>query len=209
MSRRYDSRTTTFTPDGRLQQIEYAVEAINKTGSAIGTNRLTQESSPRKAWSWPPKNMRPHSCLNRAKSPKRYTPSTSISTVWCLVCQLMLTTWSICSDNTPRYFFLWFRTTGSSIDQAFLLKRSWFISAISNSTTLKSEDPVLSELPSSSPATTNMANSSSTLPTHQATTLAGKPLPLAPTTSPPTPSWNKNTKMISLWKKVWDSPSRP
>ena len=36
MSRRYDSKTTTFSPDGRLQQIEYAVEAINKTGSSIG-----------------------------------------------------------------------------------------------------------------------------------------------------------------------------
>lgn len=43
MSRRYDSRTTTFTPDGRLQQIEYAVEAINKTGSSIGSLCLTQE----------------------------------------------------------------------------------------------------------------------------------------------------------------------
>jgi 20S proteasome subunit alpha 3 len=36
MSRRYDSKTTTFTPDGRLQQIEYAIEAINKTGSSVG-----------------------------------------------------------------------------------------------------------------------------------------------------------------------------
>jgi hypothetical protein len=37
MSRKYDSKTTTFTPEGRLQQIEYAMEAINKTGSSIGT----------------------------------------------------------------------------------------------------------------------------------------------------------------------------
>ncbi len=36
MSRKYDSKTTTFTPEGRLQQIEYAMEAINKTGSSIG-----------------------------------------------------------------------------------------------------------------------------------------------------------------------------
>lgn len=48
MSRRYDSRTTTFTPDGRLQQIEYAVEAINKTGSSIGTESFTQVLSPKK-----------------------------------------------------------------------------------------------------------------------------------------------------------------
>lgn len=41
MSRRYDSKTTTFTPDGRLKQVEYAMEAINKAGSAIGV--LTSE----------------------------------------------------------------------------------------------------------------------------------------------------------------------
>jgi len=48
MSRRYDSRTTTFTPDGRLQQIEYAIEAINKTGASIGKSLFTQVSSQNK-----------------------------------------------------------------------------------------------------------------------------------------------------------------
>ena len=41
MSREYDSRTTTFSPEGRLYQLEYAMEAINNAACAIGI--LTKE----------------------------------------------------------------------------------------------------------------------------------------------------------------------
>ncbi|KAA0161736.1 hypothetical protein FNF27_06549 [Cafeteria roenbergensis] len=36
MARRYDGRTTTFDPDGRLFQIEYAVAAIDNAAPAVG-----------------------------------------------------------------------------------------------------------------------------------------------------------------------------
>ena len=36
MSYRYDQGTTTFSPDGRILQVEYAIQSINLAGTAIG-----------------------------------------------------------------------------------------------------------------------------------------------------------------------------
>ena len=35
-SGKYDQRTTTFNPDGRLLQVEYAIEHINQDASVVG-----------------------------------------------------------------------------------------------------------------------------------------------------------------------------
>lgn len=40
MARRYDQSTTTFSPEGRLHQVEYAIEAINNAGTCVGLQSI-------------------------------------------------------------------------------------------------------------------------------------------------------------------------
>lgn len=103
MSRRYDQRTTTFTPDGRLQQIEYAVQAINKTGSSIGSSFFTQVLLHEKESFLPQKSIRLLSSLKKARSQKRYTLSIVIFIVLSQDYQLTLITSSIFYDNMLKY----------------------------------------------------------------------------------------------------------
>ena len=46
MSSGYDKRTTTFNPDGRLLQVEYAIEHINQDGTVVGILSKEGKSGP-------------------------------------------------------------------------------------------------------------------------------------------------------------------
>ena len=206
MSRKYDSKTTTFTPEGRLQQIEYAMEAINKTGSSIGTPfhlcRYRHKGGCRighiKAWS--------HFLARRKQSIIKNLPHRQTHFLRCFR--------SLSRRQLPHQplervrssiFAANFRITSSSTDQTSPLKRSSFTFATSSNTTLKSvvQDP--SVLPSSLPATIKITSSNFTPLILQETTLDGKPLPLVATTLPLTLSSSNSTKKTWVWKKVTDS----
>jgi len=47
MSSGYDKRTTTFNPDGRLLQVEYAIEHINQDASVVGILSREGKQSPK------------------------------------------------------------------------------------------------------------------------------------------------------------------
>ena len=72
MSRRYDARTTTFSPEGRLYQVEYAMEAISHAGTAIGI--LASEGI----------------VLAAEKKSSVRKPSVQTQTVWCQTNSLLL-----------------------------------------------------------------------------------------------------------------------
>lgn len=197
MSRKYDSKTTTFTPEGRLQQIEYAMEAINKTGSSIGTSF--------------------NSCRHRYQRGRRIGHIKTLSHLlarikqniikniphrqtYLLRCLRSLSRCQLPDQPFERVrssiFCPNFRITSSSTDQTFPSKRSSFTFVISSNITLKSVVQDHSVPPSSSPATIRITSSNFTPQILQETTPDGRPLPLVAIMSLPTLSSSNSTKKI-------------
>merc|ERR1712071_658089 len=76
MARRYDTRTTIFSPEGRLYQVEYAMEAIGHAGTCLGI--LASDGIVLAA-----ERSSTNKLLMKSFSPKRFTSSTKIwSAVW-------------------------------------------------------------------------------------------------------------------------------
>lgn len=179
MSRKYDSKTTTFTPEGRLQQIEYAMEAINKTGSSIGiiffySLRYRNQRRSRLGHIKTRSNfliVRKQSVIKNIPNRQAYFLRRLRSFSWCQLLDQPLKI--ICSGT----LFLLFRTTNSSTDQMFQSNKSSFTFATSSNTIPKSVVQDHSVPPSCSPDMTRTTSSNFTQPIHQVTTLAGKPPP--------------------------------
>ena len=206
MSRKYDSKTTTFTPEGRLQQIEYAMEAINKTGSSIGTPfhlcRYCHKRGRRighiKAWS--------HFLARRKQSIIKNLPHRQAHFLRCF---RPLSRRQLPNQPLERVrssiFGSNFRIISSSTDQTSLSKRLSFTFATSSNTTLRSvvQDP--SVLHSFLPATIRITSSNFTPLIPQETTPDGRPPPLVATMLPPTLSSSNSTNKTWAWKRVTDS----
>ena len=197
MSRKYDSKTTTFTPEGRLQQIEYAMEAINKTGSSIGTHLLS--------FRYRNQGRRRHGHIKTrsyflARIKQNILKNLPHRQTHLLRCLRSLSRRQLPHQPPQRIrssiFCLTLRITSSSTDQTSPSKKSSFTSVISSNTTLKSVVQDRLVPPSCLQATIKITSSNFTPLILQETTLDGKPPPLEAITLPPTLSSSNSTKKI-------------
>ncbi|TKR95123.1 hypothetical protein L596_009335 [Steinernema carpocapsae] len=179
MARRYDTRTTIFSPEGRLYQVEYAMEAISHAGTCLGI--LSSDGILIAA--------------EKRNVHKLLDDSVLTEKIYRLSDNIACTVAGITADaniliNRLRYWAADYKLNfGEPMPVEQLVQ-----TATRSSATRRSEASGRSASRSSTSAGINTTDTSSTSPTPAETTPDGRPLASETTTRPPSPFSSRCTR---------------